>query len=159
MVAERGKCLFFCDGFHGDNIRSAQKTAVETVDNFAKCPAIRIQRYAVTESMLFSENGAAANAGNADNRVYKAKDSFNVLDGDYLAEMIFLHFAGNKPSDDGLYDCRGFAERIYFADTVFHLVSIRREEFFDKFLSANVAEQVVRIVGGLKIPFFPFAML
>ena len=139
MVAESGQGLFFCEFFHSGDVGSAQETAVEAVDNFAKCPAIWVQRYAVTESMFFSENGVPAHAGDSDNRVYKIKDSLDVLDGYYLAEMIFLHFAGDKPPDDGLYDCRGLAERIYFADTFFEFVSLRKE-FFDKFASANIAE-------------------
>ena len=53
---------------------------------------------------FFAESDVPAKAGHASNRVDKAENPLDILDGYDLAVMDFLRLFGYKPSGDGLYE-------------------------------------------------------
>jgi len=139
FVALKGfDSLFFCECFHTLVVRSAEEVIVEFANDLSELTSVGGQGDSVAVSFFLVEDRVSAEAGDADDGVYETEDLFDILDGNNLAEVVFLHFSCDESSDDGFYEGGSFGEDLKFFDGALDLVGVR-EEFFDKFLSVNIA--------------------
>jgi len=119
MVSQGGNGLVFGEPFESARIGALKKAAVEALNDLAEFSAIRLDADAVAVAFLAAERDVPAEAGNANNRVYKTKDLLDVLNRHDLSEMDLLHLSADKPTDNGTYEIRSLLEFFKTLQTFF----------------------------------------
>lgn len=119
MVSEGGNGLVFGERLECVRIGAAKKAAVEAADDLAVFSEVRLEAYAVAVAFLAAECDVTADAGDANNRVYKTEDLLDVLDWHDLSEMDLFHSSADESSDNGLYDVRRLLEFFQTLQAVF----------------------------------------
>ena len=76
-------------------------------------------------------------AGHSCNRIHKTEDFLDILDWEYLAIMLFLHFALDKPSHQCLYELGGIGKLFQVLDAFGSGIAFC--EILNHFASADVA--------------------
>jgi nitrogenase molybdenum-iron protein alpha/beta subunit len=97
-------------------------------------------------------------ASHTRNRIYKTEDFLNILDGDNLPIMPLLHFPGDKPPHQCLYEFGRIRKLIHLFDG-FGCGFAVRSEIINHFAPADIVQQILRIIICLKIPLLAFAVL
>jgi hypothetical protein len=90
MLLEIGKCLIFAQCLQARGIWPGQITGINITDYLLHLALLRCHAYAIAVPLLCTHCALAADTGYPDDRVHKAENAFNILDGQYLAEVDFL---------------------------------------------------------------------
>lgn len=119
MVSEGGNGLVFGELFESVCIGSIKKAVVEAADDLAVSSEVRFEADAVAVAFLAAERDVPAEAGDANNRVYKTEDLLDVLNRHDLTEMDLLHLSADESSDNVPYEVRRLLEFFKTLQTFF----------------------------------------
>jgi hypothetical protein len=97
----------------------------------------------------------SAKASDANDRIDKFKNAFDLFQGHHLAIVDFLHLFGDYATDQAPHKGRSLLQPAQTSNIVCQALGLRKKAFYE-FAPAHIAQQILRIIFSLQVPFSSF---